>query len=82
MQWELNRMDVGDAARKRAEWGSKPCSHPDIEKERDSRGAHTGDYVCRQCGKPFRDSIEWEREYKCNLARDKLIQPPNDGTPA
>ena len=34
------------------EWGDKPCSHPNIEKEYSPFG-HTGDYRCTQCGKTF-----------------------------
>jgi len=45
-------MEYFTAKKLREEWGSKPCSHPKIEKEYYT-DTHTLDYVCRQCGKEF-----------------------------
>ena len=30
--------------------GDLPCDHSKIEKEKNDRGADTGDYVCTTCG--------------------------------
>ena len=38
------------AAQLRAEWGDKPCDHPDFRKEY-YRGMDTGDVICTQCGR-------------------------------
>ena len=40
------------AERIEKEYGNKPCSHPNIEKEYGPFG-HTGDYRCTQCGATF-----------------------------
>ncbi|OHB62729.1 MAG: hypothetical protein A2Y76_10245 [Planctomycetes bacterium RBG_13_60_9] len=45
-------MQTHEAAKRREEWGEKPCSHDHIEKEY-YLGAHTGDYVCTTCGQDF-----------------------------
>jgi hypothetical protein len=37
------------SAKLRADWGDKPCVHPDIVEERDCDG-DTGRYVCTTCG--------------------------------
>lgn len=42
-------MQSKKAAELRAAWGDRPCEHPAFAKEYDL-GAHTGDYVCTQCG--------------------------------
>jgi len=42
-------MQSDKAAKLRKEWGNKPCNHPYVLKEY-YLGAHTGDYVCTQCG--------------------------------
>lgn len=45
-------MQTDEAAHLRAVWGNKPCDHPSFDREY-YLGAHTGDYVCEQCGRDF-----------------------------
>lgn len=55
-------MYMDEAERLRKERGGKPCDHPSISKEREERGAHTGDFVCDQCGKLYLSREEWESD--------------------
>lgn len=45
-------------------WGSKPCDHPDFEKEY-YLSSDTGDFICTKCGKEFtkdkKEEIEQSR---------------------
>ena len=47
-------MQFEKAKQLRDDLGDKPCEHPDFEKEY-YLGAHTGDYVCVQCGNCLTD---------------------------
>jgi hypothetical protein len=57
-------MQVKDAERLRNSYGDRPCPHPTFAKEY-YLGSHTGEYVCKQCGRTFstteRDQIESNR---------------------
>lgn len=46
-------MLMRDANRLASEWGNKPCTHPQFEKEfvDFDGGTPTGDHVCVQCGR-------------------------------
>ena len=43
-------MDMRQASELREQWGSKPCKHPNLEKEDRIFGQWSGDWVCTQCG--------------------------------
>jgi hypothetical protein len=43
---------MDEAKRKREAWGTKPCKHPNFDKEY-SLGSGTGDYDCVTCGTSF-----------------------------
>lgn len=45
-------MKMKRAQELRDEWGDRPCPHPAFSKEYDL-GAHTGRFVCTQCGASF-----------------------------
>lgn len=52
-------MKIETAEKLREEWGGKPCDHSYIDKER-YLGTHTGEYVCKQCGKLFDSKDQWK----------------------
>lgn len=55
------------ANRTAEEWGDKPCSHPNVEKEYGPLG-HTGDYRCVQCGATFtEDEVKQIKSNKNDL---------------
>ena len=43
-------MHIEKAHKLRKDWGSRPCIHPDIEKEY-HLGMETGEKVCTLCGR-------------------------------
>ena len=45
-----DKMQHDEAQKLSREWGDKPCSHPEYDKEY-YLGANTGDYVCTTCGR-------------------------------
>ena len=45
----------------RKEWGTKPCDHPNVEKEY-YLGAQTGDYACTQCGRTKSSKQEFNND--------------------
>ena len=52
------------------EWGDKPCSHPNVEKEYGPFG-HTGDYRCTKCGATFtEDKVKLIRLNNNNLSNE------------
>jgi hypothetical protein len=57
-------MQIDDAKRIRESFGDGPCTHPEFAKEY-YLGSHTGDYVCKRCGRAFdkneKDEIESSR---------------------
>ena len=58
------------ANRTAEEWGDKPCSHPNVEKEYGPLG-HTGDYRCVQCGATFtEDEVELIKLNKNNIGNE------------
>ncbi len=58
-------MQIKKAQQLRDDWGDKPCEHPDFDREY-YLGAHTGDYVCVQCGSCLtneeKEAIETKRK--------------------
>ena len=57
----MNSIYMNEAAALRKAWGAKPCEHPSIARERETRGAQTGDFICEQCGAVFLSESEWEK---------------------
>jgi hypothetical protein len=60
-------MQMDKAAQLNREWGNKPCSHPNLEKEY-HLGADTGDYVCSTCGESG-----WGRDWPEREEKEKLL---------
>jgi hypothetical protein len=48
------------SAKLRADWGDKPCDHPELLEERDCEG-DTGIFVCTTCGES-RWGAEWNKK--------------------
>ena len=57
-------MQKKKALRLREEWAGKPCSHPAVVREYDL-GAHTGSFVCTQCG----ESLTWRQKAELQSER-------------
>jgi hypothetical protein len=57
-----------EAKERRRIWGGKPCSHPELEQERDDIGTSTGDYVCTRCGEA-RWGSHWNEPAETDPAR-------------
>ncbi|MCL2404511.1 MAG: hypothetical protein FWC92_03070 [Defluviitaleaceae bacterium] len=62
-------MQTDEACRLRKEWGDKPCSHPNTEREY-FLGASTGDFVCTSCGESF-NNHELQRVRKLNIEKNE-----------
>jgi hypothetical protein len=53
-------MDMKWSAKLRADWGDKPCDHPEIVEEVECDGG-TDDYVCLTCGESRRGA-DWNQK--------------------
>jgi len=56
-------LSMQETQKLREAWGDKPCTHPQITKERGPMGQHS-DYACAVCGEVAWSRAELERQGK------------------
>jgi hypothetical protein len=56
-------MTIDEAKELQRKWGNKPCAHPDIIEERESRPGTEAKWRCVRCGRLV-DFDEWRNSHK------------------